>query len=348
MNDRVGKREALINEVWYGESFAFVVLLPFTAVFAVAAAIRRFLYRQNILRSHKIPVPVVVVGNIAVGGAGKTPITLWLVDVFKSKGKNPAIISRGYGGKQMSSTILVTADSDPGLVGDEPVLLARRSGCPVFVDPNRVNAALSAVHAGADIIISDDGLQHYRLQRDVEIAVVDGARGFGNGHLLPAGPLREPVSRLDSVDRILIQNGKVEFRSGLPGEKTSCFTLAGVKLRRVNEEKTIALSQLSGQSVHAVAGIANPLRFFEYLERHGINVIRHPMPDHARLSAASVTFDDDLAVVVTEKDAVKCNNIAHERLWYLPVDVAFDDGQDMRWIEALHAKLQASDLREST
>jgi len=348
MSDKGGKREALVNKIWYGESLAYAVLLPFTAIFAAVAAVRRFLYRQGILRSHKIPVPVVVVGNIAVGGAGKTPITLWLADIFKSRGKNPAIISRGYGGKERSSTILVTGDSDPGLVGDEPVLLARRSGCPVFVDPNRVSAALSAVHAGADVIISDDGLQHYRLQRDIEIAVVDGARGFGNGHLLPAGPLREPISRLDSVDRILVQNGKVDFRSGLPGEKTSCFTLAGAELRRVNEEKIIALSQLSGQSVHAVAGIANPLRFFEYLERHGINVIRHPMPDHARLSAASVTFDDDLAVIVTEKDAVKCKEFAHDHLWYLPVDVIFEGEEDMQWIEALHAKLQASDSREIT
>jgi tetraacyldisaccharide 4'-kinase len=205
MSDTGGKLEAFINNIWYGKSHAYVILLPLTAVFALVAALRRYLYKQGILSSRKISVPVIVIGNIAVGGAGKTPVTLWLAEFLKEKGMDPAIISRGYGGKATSSTILVTGDSDPVLVGDEPVLLARRSGCAVFVDADRVQGAAAAVHNGADVILSDDGLQHYRLQRDMEIAVIDGSRGFGNGHLLPAGPLREPQCRLDTVDHIMVQ-----------------------------------------------------------------------------------------------------------------------------------------------
>ena len=347
MSDTGGKLETFFNNVWYGKSYVYVVLLPLTAVFALVAALRRYLYRQGILSSKKVPIPVIVVGNIAVGGAGKTPITLWLAELLKAKGMNPAIISRGYGGKAASSTILVTGDSDAAQVGDEPVLLARRSGCPVFVNADRVQGALSAVHNGADVIISDDGLQHYRLQRDIEIAVIDGSRGFGNGHLLPAGPLREPVSRLDVVDRILIQCARVG-ESGMPGDRATHFFLAGETLHKVSDGSSRALSELAGKTVHAVAGIANPTRFFEQLERHDINVHRHPMPDHAPIAAADVQFDDGVDVIITEKDAVKCKNLSHEHLWYLPVNVAFNDDEDMQWIDALHGKLRTSVSQELT
>ena len=346
MSDTGGKLEAFINNIWYGKSHAYVILLPLTAVFALVAALRRYLYKQGILRSRKMPVPVIVIGNIAVGGAGKTPVTLWLAEFLKEKGMNPAIISRGYGGTATSSTILVTGDSDPAVAGDEPVLLARRSGCPVFVDADRVQGSLAAVHNGADVILSDDGLQHYRLQRDMEIAVIDGSRGFGNGHLLPAGPLREQVKRLGAVDRVLIQCAQGE-ESGVPADRVTHFSLAGETLHRVSDGSTRALGELAGKSVHALAGIANPARFFEQLERHGINVHRHPMPDHARLSAEDVQFDDDLDVIITEKDAVKCAKIAHERLWFLPVSLAFKEGEDLQWADALHAKLQASASRET-
>jgi tetraacyldisaccharide 4'-kinase len=350
MKNTGGKLEAFINNVWYGDSHTYIVLLPLTALFALLAALRRYLYRQGILGSKKIPVPVVVIGNIAVGGAGKTPVTLWLAGFLKDKGLNPAIISRGYGGRKTSSSVLVTAESDPALVGDEPVLLARRSGCPVFVDADRVRAALSAVRNGADVILADDGLQHYRLRRDIEIVVVDGSRGFGNGHLLPAGPLREPMSRLDTVDRILLQqvsgSEKGRDNSAAFAERTTRFSLAGQTLKRIGDGQTRVLSELSGKSVHAVAGIANPNRFFEFLEQHDIEVLRHPKPDHARLSDADIRFDDDLDVIVTEKDAVKCANLSHGRLWYLPVTVTFGNDEDMQWIDALRAKLRASVSQE--
>ena len=342
MSDARGKLETWINKVWYGGSYAYILLLPLTLIFVLVAATRRFLYRRGILGSTKIPVPVIIIGNIAVGGAGKTPITLWLAKHLKSRGMNPAIISRGYGGSTTTSSVHVTADSDPASVGDEPVLLARRSGCPVFVDSDRVQGASSAFHHGADVIISDDGLQHYRLQRDFEIAVVDGSRGFGNGFLLPAGPLREPQSRLDTVDRVLVQEvrGKRDRRKS--GDRDTHFSLTGNLLVRVADGSTREISELTGNEVRAVAGISNPERFFATLQSYHLQVLMHPLPDHALLKESDLNFDDDLDVIVTEKDAVKCKSIAHDRLWYLPVSVVFDDGEDMRWMDALHAKLQSS------
>jgi len=336
----------MLNRIWYGGSVAYLILLPFAGLFALLAAARRYLYKKGFLRRYRMPVPVVVVGNITAGGAGKTPVTVWLAEVLKNEGMNPAIISRGYGGKVTGEVLQVTAGSDPVLVGDEPVLLARRTGCPVFVNANRVESATEAVGQGADVIISDDGLQHYRLRRDAEIAVVDGSRGIGNGYLLPAGPLRESERRLMSVDRVLVQRavGDTGARYGnrILDIRTSRFSLAGEILHKIADETTTELKTFDGQSVHAVAGIANPERFFRQLERRGMNVIRHPLPDHARISADDVNFSDELAVIVTEKDAVKCTAFAHERLWYLPVHVVFDIDQNTHWVSALHAKLQAS------
>lgn len=343
--------EAMLNRIWYGETYSYVLLLPLSGLFALLVALRRYLYRQGILQSYRLPVPVVVIGNITVGGGGKTPVTLWLAEVLKGRGLKPAIISRGYGGKAAHTTVQVSADSDPGIVGDEPVLLARRSDCPVYVNANRVMAAAEAVKRGANIIISDDGLQHYRLQRDAEIAVVDGSRGLGNGHLLPAGPLREPASRLQSVDRIMIQ-GEIDgatTRYGNRGDdiRSTRFVLAGETLQRISDGACRGLSEFAGKTVHAVAGIANPERFFRQLECHGINVMRHPMADHARISAADVSFDDKLDVIVTEKDAVKCAGFAHEHLWCQPVHIAFTGDLQRQWIDALHAKLLASVAAES-
>ena len=337
---------SMLNRIWYGGSVAYLFLLPLSGLFALLAAARRYLYQKRILRSYRMPVPVVVIGNITAGGAGKTPVTVWLAEVLKDRGMNPAIVSRGYGGKVGDAVLPVTAESDPGVVGDEPVLLARRTGCPVLVNANRVESARLAIEQGADVIISDDGLQHYRLRRDAEIAVVDGSRGLGNGHLFPAGPLRESERRLSTVDRVLVQravgDGRTRYGNRIFDFRTSRFSLAGATLHKVADETTTELRQFVGQSVHAVAGIANPERFFLQLERHGINVLRHPLPDHARISADDVSFDDELAVIITEKDAVKCAGIAHERLWYLPVHVVFDVDQKTQWVTALHTRLLAA------
>jgi len=341
-----GGMESFANRIWYGNFRLHLLLLPLTPLFAAVAASRRFLYRYRILKSYRIPVPVIVVGNITVGGSGKTPITLWVARELQGSGLNPAIISRGYGGTSGNGTTLVTAQSDPAVVGDEPVLLARRTDCPVYVNSNRVDAAEAAVSGGANIIVSDDGLQHYRLQRDAEIVVLDGERGLGNGHLLPAGPLREPEGRLESIDRILIQ---CEIDGALPrygnrafDRRTTRFTLVGDAVENVADGSIRPVEEFSGKTVHAVAGIANPDRFFRQLEYLGLDVKRHPLPDHAVIAADDIAFDDDLDVIVTEKDAVKCKAIAHERLWFLPVHAAFDSEENMQWAKSMRSKLMES------
>lgn len=339
-----GKLEAFANFIWYGKSRLFYPLLPLSWLFAAIAAVRRFLYRAGVLKSYRVAAPVIIVGNIAVGGVGKTPITLWLAGELKVAGFNPAIISRGYGGKGASDTLRVLENSDPAIAGDEPVLLARRARCSVFVDRDRVRAASMAVAEGADIIISDDGLQHYRLKRDAEIVVIDGTRGIGNGHLLPAGPLREPESRLEKVDRIMVQIGRVgdipRYGNRKSDQLVSRFSLHGVICRNVRDNSERPVKDFAGREVHAIAGIANPMRFFSSLEQHDIDVIPHPRPDHASYTLADVTFGDGLDIIMTEKDAVKCHAFAHKRMWYLPVNVSFADDEKLHWLHVLVDRLR--------
>ena len=256
------KLQEFTHRIWYGGSRGYIALLPFSWLFAGLSALRRFLYRRSILRSYRMPVPVIVVGNITAGGSGKTPVTLWLARWMQQAGKKPAIVSRGYGGNHTGITERVSADSDPRVVGDEPVLLAKRSGAPVYVDKNRVLAAQAAVADGANIIISDDGLQHYRLQRDAEIAVIDASRGLGNGHLLPAGPLRESEARLNTVDRILVQceteDESARYGNRANDRRTTRFMLAGDTLENLVDGARLPIADLSGDTVHAVAAIGHP------------------------------------------------------------------------------------------
>ena len=300
-------------------------MLPLTAIFAAAVVVRRWLYRRNILSVHSVGAPVIVVGNINVGGTGKTPIALWLAASLKQKGYSPAIVSRGYGGDVGPVPVEVTAGSDPVVVGDEALLLAAQSGCRVVVHPDRVAAAREAVGLGANIIVSDDGMQHYRLGRDVELAVVDAERGFGNGVLLPAGPLREPVSRLSTIDAVLLNAGNSEDEVIVPGQSGALrFHLRMADARRLDDDEARHLDDFAGQTVHAVAGIGHPERLFSMLEARDIQVIRHPLPDHADIVPDHVRFDDEFEVLMTQKDAVKCRGFDSARLWYVPVDVEFD------------------------
>lgn len=337
------KLQDVAHIVWYGDSRAYIALLPLSWLFAGLASLRRFLYRRGVLKSYRMPVPVIVVGNITAGGSGKTPVTLWLAIWLKRVGKKPAIVSRGYGGQGSAVTESVTADSDPAIVGDEPVLLASRSGCPVYVDTNRVFAAQAAVAGGADIIICDDGLQHYRLQRDAEIAVIDGMRGIGNGHLLPAGPLRESEGRLDSVDRIMIQceadESQPRYGNRAIDRRTTRFVLGGDRVRHLKTGSTRPLTEMKSHRVHAVAAIGNPERFFRYLEHYGLYVQRHPLADHAAISADDLQFDDDLPVIITEKDEVKCRRIASDKVWSLPVSLHLLGDESTRWLNALNTRL---------
>ncbi len=273
------------------------------------------MYRFGILKAASLSVPVIVVGNITAGGSGKTPLVIWLVDELKRQGRKPGVISRGYGGSAEGVRKVSRGDT-PDVVGDEPLLIARRADCPVYVGRDRVAAgrALLAENPECDVIISDDGLQHYRLARDFEIAVVD-RRGFGNGWPLPAGPLREPVSRLKSVDAVVA--------NGWAGEAAFRMTLAGDEFRSYGKVSRGATpGDLAGLRLHAVAGIGEPQRFFDHLAALGLEFTAHPFPDHHAYTAADLDFDGD-AILTTEKDAVKFGDLArlpaHLSVWVLPV-----------------------------
>jgi len=303
---------------WYCITPLHLILLPISFIFRLLSALRRALYRNGMLTGEKLPVPVIVVGNITVGGSGKTPLTLWLAQQLLDSGWHPGIISRGYGGTN-NSPQAVHPSSDPDAVGDEAVLMAQRKLCPVWVGRNRVAAAhaLLQAHPECDVLLSDDGLQHYRLQRDVEIAVVDGVRRFGNGFLLPAGPLREPLSRLSEVDAIVVHGGAAagEFSMQLHGE--SFYNL-------LNPGTSAQAADFYGQSLHAIAGIGHPRRFFGHLNRLGLTVHAHPFPDHHRYLPDDLAYADADAILMTEKDAVKCMAFATEKCWVLRVDAQLD------------------------
>lgn len=281
--------------------------------------VRRWLYRRRVLRSTRLPVPVFVIGNITVGGTGKTPLVLWLANFLARQGHRPGIIARGYGGRGRIRPQAVRPDADPAEVGDEPLLLARRSKSPVVVGPDRPRAAAFLIqHYNCDVILSDDGLQHYALRRDLEIAVVDGARRFGNGRCLPAGPLRETEDRLRTVDACIAQG------TARAGEWAMKLVATG--FHRLDQPQTVvAPSEFSGRRVHAIAGIAHPARFFGHLRQLGLEVIEHPFPDHHAFQAKDLRFDDDLNVIMTEKDAVKCERLAGVLGgWYMAVEAQPD------------------------
>ena len=323
---------------WTRTNWLTLLLAPLSLLFRAAAAIRRQGYRAGVLRVERLPVPVVVVGNISIGGTGKTPLVLWLVTRLREAGYRPGIISRGYGGS-VRQPRSVHADDDPSLCGDEPVLLARRSTCPLWIGRDRVAAAraLLSANPGCNLIISDDGLQHYRLARDAEIAVMDGARGLGNGWMLPAGPLREPPSRLAEVDAVVVRS--TASQPGLlaltPG-KTYAMTLEPAGLRNLKDgSRRLTAGRLRDLRVHAVAGIGNPQQFFDTLLRLGITHTPHAFADHHAFVASDLAFVDCDAVVMTEKDAVKCEPFATETHWALQVDAAVDEALVERLLQRI-------------
>ena len=294
---------------WYRLSALSLALWPLSLVYRLLVALRRFAYRCGALPSVRLPVPVVVVGNIVVGGTGKTPLVLALAAVLKQRGRKPGIVSRGYRGRAVTP-IAVAAASPVELVGDEPLLLARTGVCPVWVGRDRAAAALAllAAHPECDVLILDDGLQHYRLARDIEIAVED-ERGAGNGLLLPAGPLREPVSR--RVDAWVVNSAPTGMHS--PAFR---MELRGDAFRRLRPPLAgVAASALAGRKLHAVAGIGNPRRFFDHLARLGLSTVNHAFPDHHVYAAGDLDYGDCEALLMTEKDAVKCEAFAREH-WY--------------------------------
>ena len=314
---------------WYSPrpSLRAVALRPFSALFGAVVALRRALYRSGVRHSVALRVPVVIVGNITAGGSGKTPLVAALVAALAQRGFHPGVVSRGYGrDRGDDAPIIVGARDDPRRVGDEPLLLAR-AGCTVAVARDRVAAglALLAHDPACDVIVGDDGLQHYRLERNVEIAVVDAARGLGNGWLLPAGPLREPATRLDEVDAVVMRVAEGGRAPPLRPRAFAMTLVAGDFVRVGNERATAPASAFAGDGIHAVAGIGDPARFFAQLSAIGIRAVPHPFPDHHRFKAADLEFAGARAILMTEKDAVKCEAFADERCWYLPVRARVDD-----------------------
>ena len=311
--------------LWYANHPLRLALLPATFLYRLLAWLRREGYKRGLLKIVQVAVPVVVVGNVSVGGTGKTPFVIWLAAQLKLSGRRVGIVTRGYRGKSAQWPRAVAPDADPAEVGDEPVLLARRTGCPVVAGPDRVAAAEALVKTGrVDVVVADDGLQHYRLGRRFEIAVVDGVRGMGNGLCLPAGPLREPPARLQDVDAIVVNGGDWGHAGVFRGRAivTRVYNLRDRRERSLESFKT--------STVHAVAGIGNPQRFFDLLGDAGLDVIPHPLADHAELGTAELTFDEPGPVLITEKDAVKCEHVAPADVWCVVVDLEFDADSSAR------------------
>jgi tetraacyldisaccharide 4'-kinase len=319
-----------LEDCWYKRCWWLVLLTPLSLVYCGLARARRWLYRAGWLAIQRLPVPVVIVGNLTAGGTGKTPLVIWLVGFLKAAGYRPGVIARGYRGRAREWPQWVHADSDPLLVGDEAVLLAGRCGCPVVVAPDRVRAGRGLLETSdCDLIISDDGLQHYALARDVEIVVIDGERRFGNGFCLPAGPLREPPARLAGVD-LTVVNGPER----LPGE----YPMAPHLERAISLERGVGSRSLADfrlACVHAVAGIGNPERFFARLRQAGVGLEAHVFPDHHVFSSQELTFADGRPLVMTEKDAIKCRKFALPNSWYIPVTIEMTAEFGARVLELL-------------
>jgi tetraacyldisaccharide 4'-kinase len=310
-----------LEKHWRQITVVSLLLLPLSVLFLILTWIRRTAFRLGLFRVVSAPVPVVVVGNISVGGTGKTPVVIWLAKELEARGFTPGVISRGYGGSEEVAAVHTT--SSPSLVGDEPVLIARRTGCPVWVGRDRAAAAAKLVSCNptVDILISDDGLQHYRLARNFEIAVIDARRLFGNRLLLPAGPLREPASRLETVDAAVVNGGEA---TAIPVSAFAMHLGGSEFLNLVDPSTRMPAGQFGSINLHAVAGIGNPERFFTHLRNLGLSFTPHAFPDHHVFTASDLEFAGADAVLMTEKDAIKCSCFARDIWWALPVDAQID------------------------
>ncbi|OAJ69420.1 tetraacyldisaccharide 4'-kinase [Methylobacillus sp. MM3] len=308
-----------LQRQWYKSGVWQFVLMPLSWLFLLLSSLRRLAYRLGIFKTIRLPVPVIVVGNITVGGTGKTPLVIWLAEQLAQAGYKPGIISRGYGGKN-DLPMAVTDNSDPAIAGDEPVMIAGRTIAPVWVGRDRAatGMALLNAHPACDLIISDDGLQHYRLTRDAEIVVIDGQRHFGNGRLLPAGPLREPARRLASVDAV-VSNGMASDEGVIE------MQLQPAGFRNLKDAMMSAsASEFTGKRLLAIAGIGNPGRFFAQLKTMGLQFAEKPFPDHHAYTPEDLPTGAADAILMTEKDAVKCRAFARPDWWYLAVDAKLD------------------------
>lgn len=318
-----------IDYYWSSINFVSIILLPLAGFYCLISTVRKKLYKLSVLKSYKAPFPVIVIGNITVGGTGKTPLIIELVKQLQARGRKPCVISRGYGGNASTWPQLVNAESFAETVGDEPQLIFQITGCPVVVGPNRKeDIELLIKLFDCDIVLSDDGLQHYALQRDIEISVVDAQRQFGNGFCLPSGPLRENVSRLKQVDMVLLNGGS---------DKEVSFVMRPNECVSVGEGEVdyLGLSDFSGKTVHAIAGIGNPDRFFQMLITYNINVISHSFDDHYMYKQNDLNFNDDFPVLMTAKDAIKCINFKLSNHWSVPVEIKLSESAQQQMNQIL-------------
>lgn len=330
----------LVEKIWFENHplgyFGAPLLWPLSRIFSLIARYRRRQFLQSPQIAYRAPVPVIVVGNITAGGNGKTPLVLWIVSQLKAHGFNPGVVSRGYGGQSKVYPVVLNDQSRPDQVGDEPVLIHQRTQCPVAVSPNRQQAIESLLPLGIDIIVTDDGLQHYKMARDLEFVVVDGERRFGNQHFIPMGPLREGLDRLASVDRVICNGGKAEVNELKMTLKPSYFV-------NVRTGETCQPAQLFEPI--AMAGIGNPTRFFQTLMQLGVQPSQcHSFADHFAfdLEMLLALARPDQSLVMTEKDAVKCrclleNNQEIQNWWYLPVDAHFEDAAQTELLNLMTA-----------
>jgi len=314
-----------LDTYWYKPTpfsrLLLLLLLPLSWLYCAVSSIRRKLYLSGVIESVKADVPVVVIGNIVVGGSGKTPLLIALCEYVKSKGLKPGVVSRGYGGS--FSGVKQLDDSDTAeLVGDEPLMIYRRAGVPVVVSADRASAVETLLADNdCDVVFSDDGMQHYRMSRDMEIAVIDAGRRFGNGLCLPAGPLRERMTRLDDVDLVVYNGGS---------ENLASYTLQALNFIKLDSDTELSLSDFKASlepstKLHAVAGIGNPSRFFDQLRASGLDIHEHGFADHHHYQNTDFEGWQQDSIIMTEKDAVKCSGLALKDAWYLPVEAVFSD-----------------------
>jgi tetraacyldisaccharide 4'-kinase len=320
---------------WYGGA-ASPALRPLSALYGLVSRLRRTAYARGWCRSAHPGVPVIVIGNLTVGGTGKTPLVMWLAAALREAGQHPGVVLRGYGG-QVRDARLVTSDDHAGQVGDEAVLIFQRAAVPVAVGAHRVAAAQLLARQGCTVVLSDDGLQHLALRRDLAIVVVDGERGFGNGALLPAGPLRESPAVLDAADLVVVQGA--DLHQVASGHAPLGMELVPAALRSLLTGREERLDSLRGATVHAVAGIGNPERFFDLLRRLGARPIEHAFGDHHPYVPGELEFGDAQRIVMTEKDAVRCQAFANERMWCVPVSAGLPDADATRLLQAVLEKI---------
>ncbi len=334
----------LIEQAWYQNHPVKWLLLPLNSLFWLLSATRRLLFRVGVLAQPKLNVPVVIVGNIGVGGNGKTPVVIYLVEKLQAKGLTVGVISRGYGGEKHAQPLFVTTGVSTSQAGDEPVLIFQRCNVPIVVTSDRVAGVKKLMALGCNIIVSDDGLQHYKLKRDVELVIVDGKRRFGNGWLMPAGPLREGLWRLKTVDQVIINGGIANL-----GENS--MTLMADSVVNVLDNQRLSITEFltnhcANSTVNAMAGIGNPDSFFNTLNELGFVLGQKVgFADHHHFEQTDLQqFNDQTPLLMTEKDAVKCTTVANKNSWYLPVNAHFEGEQGEQLIELIMTRTKSYGL----